>query len=133
MAATIEQYRSMLADAEADLRDLQHKVQELQAVVAFFKRQIQKLEADPGTPPFPGMGTRNDYGRMKMADAITHVLREHARPMHARDIARQLTRGGWPSSKSLPISVASTCRRHQDSFRKTARNTFGLQNGVDRN
>jgi hypothetical protein len=128
---TIEEHRRMLADAEADLLRAKEAVQELDVVVRFHRRKTAELESE--TPTLPGMARTHDtdqFARMKLPAAMEALLRERGRPMHADQIATQLVRGGYPRTKSLKVSIATTARRRGDLFVKTGRNTFGLCNGA---
>ena len=130
MAITLEQYRGMLADAEGDLAEAREAAREMETLVRFLKRKIENLEGSDSQPVFPQVVSGGNYEGMALPEAVKAVLTEGGRAMHVDDIATKLIRGGKPKQKSLKMSISGACRRRDDLFVKTARNTFGLRNGA---
>jgi hypothetical protein len=121
----------MLDDAKADEGKLMNDLSEVQGVIKFCLRRIAELEAQ--TPTLPGLqmiGEREFLG-MKLPEAMRSLINHAGRPLHVKEMAHQLVKGGFQTQdlRMLKISIPTAAKRRGDLFVKTAPNTFGLRNG----
>lgn len=130
--ATVEEHKSLLAEAEADLAEINERRDELEIVIGFHSRKIGLLQAL--TPTLPGIDESPTVGSLtgkKLPDAMRAVLARANRPMHVNQIAHVLVRRGFKKTNTLRVSISTTAGRRPDLFEKTDRATFKLRNGIE--
>ena len=131
--ATIEQFRIMIAEVEADVAKADESLRELRAVAKYLRKRINGHIAN--MPVLPGVEVSEPdskpYGKVKLPAAMAAVLEERGAPMHMNEIARALVQGGYKDRESLPVSVASTAKRRADLFEKVGPATYALNNGSE--
>jgi len=71
---------------------------------------------------------RSKYAGMSMPDATYVILREAGRPMHAKELYKQLIEGGLQIRGKTPVTSIATSLKRDSRFRKVAPNTFS---GID--
>lgn len=67
---------------------------------------------------------RSKYAGMSMPDAAFVILRDVERPMHAKELWKQLIEGGLQIRGKTPVTSIATSLKRDSRFRKVAPNTF---------
>ena len=67
---------------------------------------------------------RSKYSGMSMPDAAFVILRDAGRPMHAKELYKQLIEGGLQIRGKTPVTSIATSLKRDSRFRKVAPNTF---------
>ena len=121
---TIEKY--------IELAKTLYRVEADKAKLASLSSQI--ITDEKGTLPLPDTDVtdqsreillgRSKYVGMSVPDAGYLILREHHRPMHAKELCQLLIEGGMRIRGKTPVTSVATSLKRDRRFRKVGPNTF---------
>lgn len=119
----------MLREAEAQVAQRKQALEDAEAVVRYCRERLRSLEHQPLALPFERPLGSSLTGKT-VAEATCEVLRAaQGRPLRVGEIARALVAGGFPSKKSLTVTITTAIRRREDLFERVDRGLFVLRNG----
>lgn len=130
MLIQLEHAERLIQAAEMELGEAESRVEELRVLIRFLKRQIEKNRTQQGPElPFTD-GPAPNYAKKTLPEAVADVLRRAGKPLHVREIAKRIVKGGKKDARHMTVSITSAARRRDDLFIQTAKATFSLRNGV---
>jgi hypothetical protein len=119
--------RATLESAEAELANLEKRVEVLKEWIAVTRKLCMKNSKVPGTFDVPPITRSRRTKTADLAIQVLEVLNERKEPMHVKDIVVALAEKNHAMGGKKPeATLAVALSRRPDKFRKTAPNTFGV-------
>lgn len=133
-----------LLEKRKELEKLDQRIVTLRNFIANAKAVWNLNGASEDKPEFPKIAvnlrdmllqpdnTEASFGRESVADMTKQVLEAGGRPMHVRQILKELQNRGFQSRAKYPTAIVVVAlRRRPDEFVKVRPNTFALRKWIE--
>jgi hypothetical protein len=128
----LERLRSRAVQTAGDAHIVSRAAQLLGELVELEDRARELIESREEQPV-------GKLRSMPLHEAVSRIIRESGRPMHVRELGREVYRRGWRHPRPpyerpdrIEIHLASMMTNYATKFERVAPNTFALRNPSER-